>query len=116
VYWDIATSADGVRVTKAATDNLAVFRGIAVEAIADSAYGKVQVHGFCSAAAVYPTSTTAAVAGWPLTPIASQWYMTAGIAAGTGKADGFVYHAEANATVVTTLYAVANKKVLVRAM
>ena len=64
----VATGADGVRVnTCAAQANL--FRGIVSEAIADSAYGKVQVHGYCSYAKVLVADTSIAVtAGYPLMP------------------------------------------------
>jgi hypothetical protein len=113
VCWDVATSADGVRVSKPATDTLSAVRGLAAETIADSAYGKIQVHGYNSYAYVIPTSTTAAVAGWALAPTAAQWYLTAGVAAGDGKS-GFFYHAEAVTTMTTP--AATTKKVLIRAL
>jgi hypothetical protein len=64
----VASGVDGVRVnTCAGKGNL--FRGIVAEAIADSGYGKVQVHGYCSYAKVLVADTSVAVtSGFPLMP------------------------------------------------
>jgi hypothetical protein len=110
--WDISSSVDGVRVSVPATATLSLFRGIVAEAIADSAYGKVQVHGYAAVASVLNHTTQAIAAGDILIPVDSQKYL-ARSAASDGKS-GFVYAAEAFATATTP--AAANKKALVRAL
>ncbi len=99
-------SPDGVQVTAPASGTLSLFRGIVAESILDDAYGKVQVHGYCSSASV--TSHITIAAGNVLIPNTSkQLYYGA---AGTGR-NGYVYACEAQAW--TSLGA---KKVLIRAL
>lgn len=112
VVWDISSSVDGVRVTVPATATLSLFRGIAVETMADSAYGKVQVHGYCSAAYLTNDTSQAVAAGNILIPVNGQSYLDYS-AASDGKS-GFAFAAEAFATATTP--AAANKKVLIRAL
>jgi hypothetical protein len=109
--WDIATP-DGVRISQAASTTLSLFRGICAEAIADSAYGKVQVGGYNSYASVIGLTNATPAAGNCLVPVAAQKYL-AYSAAGDGKS-GFVYLAESIASAVTP--SAAAKKVLVRAL
>lgn len=106
VVWDSGSSVDGVRVTAPASGTLSLFRGIVAEAIADDAYGKVQVHGYCSNAQV--TSHITIAAGNVLIPSTSKTLYYG--AAGTGR-NGYVYACEAQA--FTSLGA---KKVLIRAL
>jgi hypothetical protein len=111
--WDVESgSPDGVKVTVAASATLSLFRGICAEAIADEAYGKVQVGGYNSYAKVTNTTNQAVAAGNILIPVAAAKYLTYS-AAGDGKS-GFVYAAEAVATAATP--ASAAKKVLLRAL
>jgi hypothetical protein len=91
VVWDITASVDGVRVSVPATATLSLFRGILVEALADSAYGKCQVHGYNSAAAVQDTSSTM-VAGDILAPANGVDALI--FNAASDGTTGFVYAAE----------------------
>lgn len=92
VVWDISASVDGVRVTVPITATLSLFRGVLVEALADSGYGKCQVHGYNSAAAVQDTSVTIA-AGNILIPVSGADALTFSTA--SDGLTGFVYAAEA---------------------
>ncbi len=112
--WDIGSSVDGVRVTAAAAATLALFRGVVAEAIADSAYGKVQIHGYCASAQVSCDTSVSIAAGSVLICTADDTVLIYG-AAGTGGLNGFVYAAEDFAANATTP-AAASKKVLIRAL
>lgn len=103
---------DGIRVSKPATANLSLVVGIAVETIADSAYGKFQLYGYRSQALITNDTSVAVAAGDILIPVNAQWYL-ARSAASDGKS-GFLYAGEAFATNATP--AAANKKVWVRAL
>jgi hypothetical protein len=110
--WDISASVDGVRVSVPATATLSLFRGVAGEAVVDSAYGRFQVHGYNANALVTNTTNTAIAAGNILIPVDAVKYL-----ARTGASDGksgFVYAAEAVATAATP--AAAAHKVLIRAL
>jgi len=115
--WDSGASADGVRVTVAAAATLSLFRGIVAEAIANSAYGKVQVHGYCAAAKVSNDITTAQTVGNILLPLAATNALggASGSVAGDGKS-GFVYALETYATATAGAIAATTKKVLIRAL
>ena len=112
IVWDISSSVDGVRVTVPATATLSLFRGVLAETIADSAYGKSQLHGYKAAASVTNDTSTAIAAGDILIPVDGQTYL-ARSAASDGKT-GFVYAAAAVATGATP--AAANVKVLIRGL
>lgn len=105
--WDISASVDGVRVTTPAAATLSLFRGVAGEPIADSGYGRFQIHGYNPATKCEGTADF--VAGDALIPVAGQKYLVFG-AAGNGM-NGLVYAAEAYTTA-----AVALKKTLIRAL
>lgn len=109
--FDIST-ADGVRVSKPATATLSLVVGIAVESIADSAYGKFQLYGYRSQANITNDTSVAVAAGDILIPVNAQWYL-ARSAASDGKS-GFIYAAEAFATAATP--AAANKKTFLRCL
>ncbi len=109
VAWDAGASVDGVRVTHPKTATLSLFRGIVAESIADSAYGKVQVHGYCTTARV--TKAVTITAGDVLIPVNNVFYL-AGTQTRTGK-DGFIYAAESRDSAAT---AEADTKVLIRAL
>ena len=112
VVWDISASVDGVRVTVPATATLSLFRGVLIEALADSAYGKCQVHGYNAAAYVSNSTNTAIAAGDILIPgnaVDGVKYS----AASDGKS-GFIFAAELFATATTP--AESLKKVLIRAL
>ena len=106
------SSPDGVRVSVPATATLSLFVGVVSEAMADSAYGKVQVYGYSSIASVTNHTTQAIAAGDILIP-ADSVKTLARSGASDGKS-GFVYAAESFATATTP--AAAAKKVLIRAL
>jgi len=110
--WDAGASVDGVRVTVPATATLSLFRGLAGEAVADSGYGRFQVHGYLAAASVTNDTSVAIVAGDILIPVDAAKHL-ARSAASDGKT-GFVYAAAAVATATTP--AAASVKVLIRAL
>jgi hypothetical protein len=116
VVWDISASVDGVRVTLAATNTLNLFRGVLVEALADSGYGKCQVHGYNSAGNVKNNTQTNIAAGDILAVTGNAEDFLSFSAAGTSVAAGFVYAAEAYASATATELAEASKKVLIRAL
>jgi hypothetical protein len=110
------TSADGVRVSQPVAAQLDLFRGIVAESILDSAYGKAQVHGYCSYAKVLVVNASVIVtAGYALVPqaagvgliLATNYVSNAGYGFATALADV--------ATGSTTV-AVANSKVFLRAL
>ena len=111
--WDSGASADGVRVTQATATTLSLFRGIVVESLTDSTYGKVQVHGFFTDASVINDTSVPHAAGTVLGCVASQDYLTDIVETGVGT-EGFVYALEAFATATTP--AAAAKNVLIRAL
>lgn len=109
--WDTST-ADGLRVSKPATANLSSLVGIAIDSIADSQYGRVQMYGYKASALITNNTSVAVAAGDILIPVDAQWYL-----ARSGAADGksgFVIAAEAFATATTP--AAANKKVFIRSL
>lgn len=113
--WSL-TSPDGVRVsTPPSTYGPALFRGIAVEAIANSAYGKVQVHGYCAAALCSNNTSVTYTAGSIVAPVGGQVYLNyhadATYVANVGG--GFVVLAEAVAAAAATQ---VNKAVFIRAL
>ncbi len=108
VVWDSA-SPDGVRVTVAAAATLSLFRGIVAEAIVDNAYGKVQVHGYCTTAKV--TKAVTVTAGDVLIPVATALYLI-GTQTRTGT-EGFIFAAESRDSAQTSS---AATKVLIRAL
>ena len=112
VVWDISGSVDGVRVTANASNTLNLFRGILIEALADSAYGKAQIHGYNAAAYITNSTNASITAGDVLIGVAAKDGLEYS-AAGTGIT-GFVYAAAAFVTSSTP--AEVLQKVLIRAV
>ena len=110
--WDITASIDGVRTSKPATATLSSLVGLAVEAIADSSYGKIQTYGYNSSVYVTNDTSQAVAAGNILVPVNAQTYL-AYSAAADGKS-GFVTAGAAVATATTP--AAAQVKVLIRCL
>jgi hypothetical protein len=104
------SSPDGVRITAPTSAQLNLFRGIVAEAIADSAYGKVQVGGYCATAHLAAVTVTSA-AGVTLVPVAGSVNLAVSTGSALGDA-GFVYLAEA----VVTNTAVQTIKTFIRAL
>lgn len=113
VVWDSGASADGVRVTKSAATTLSLFRGIVAESILDSAYGKVQVHGYFADASVINDISVAHAAGTVLKVASAAYYLEDAVETGAGT-EGFVYALEAFTTATTP--SASTKNVLIRAL
>lgn len=110
--WDITSSIDGVRVSKPATATLSLLVGATAEAIADSAYGRVQVYNYASSVYVTNDTSQAVAAGDILIPVNGQNYF-----ARSGASDGKSGFAFAGAAVATaTTPAAAQVKVLLRCL
>ena len=112
VAWESGANADGVRVVAPTTATLSLFRGILAEALADSAYGKCQIHGLATFAKVTNSTQTDVDAGDILIPVNAATYLDR-----SGASDGltgFVY-AAASITTDATPAAAANS-VYVRAL
>lgn len=71
----IVASGDGISVSNAGTTRQWAFAGIAKDAIADSAYGRVQVYGQCSAYVVLSDTGVSGVPGDQLDAVNSQAYL-----------------------------------------
>jgi hypothetical protein len=110
--WSIASTIDGLAVTKPASATLSLLVGIAVTDIANSAYGKIQCYGYKASAYVTNATNQAIAAGDILIPVNGQWYLTYS-SAGDGET-GFIMAAEAFATNATP--GAVNKKVFIRCL
>jgi len=110
--WSIASTIDGLAVSKPASATLSLLVGIAVTDIANSAYGKVQCYGYRASAFVTNDASVAIAAGNILVPVNAQWYLTYS-AAGDGMT-GFIMSAEAVGT--NSAPAAANHKVFIRCL
>lgn len=76
VQWEVASaSVDGVRVRQSDTGNLWAYAGVVDAAIADGAYGLIQVYGYRSGSIVFQTNTSQDT-GQPLVPVAGQNYFS----------------------------------------
>jgi len=116
MVWDVSASVDGVRVSTPATATLSVFRGILADSLNDSAYGRCQIHGYNTYAAVWNGVTTMAPGDIlkPAYNTTAQGLTWSAVADGT---TGFVYIAQTVAYVTqTTLSTTAACKVLIRAL
>lgn len=69
-----SASIDGVRVRDMDTGNLHAFVGVADAAIADGAYGLIQVYGYRSTSILFQTNTSVDT-GVVLIPVAAQDYL-----------------------------------------
>ena len=87
--WEIASaSVDGVKVRDMDTANLYAFAGIADAAIADQAYGLIQIYGYRSTSLVLTTDTSITT-GVALVAVAAQDYL---------QSENTVYTSSANFT------------------
>lgn len=73
--YHVVASGDGIKVSNAGTTRKWAFAGIVKEALADSAYGRAQVHGICSAYMVLADTASAASPGDQLNAVNSQTYL-----------------------------------------
>jgi len=119
VSWDTANATvDGVRVTANTTPTLSAFRGVMAEGLADSQYGRCQVHGYNTYAKVINNYTTAIAVGSVLRPSAlANYAMVLTWGAAADGLSGFVVACDTYATgTVTTQPDSKTMKVLIRAL
>lgn len=100
---------DGIKYIQPTTASLNVVLGVADAAIADSAYGFVQLYGYRATSKLLLTDTSQA-AGAKLSPVNAQDYLSS-IAAGDGR-DGFFVLLESHTTGAGT----TSKKIHIRAL
>lgn len=110
--FDVGTSVNGVRVTKAETTDMQAYAGVADADIANSAYGLVQVYGYRTTVYIY-SSTGSSATGDNLTVVGDKWGLTPATGTGSSKAFGFLCVAVAAST--SSQYHL-NAKAFIRAM
>lgn len=71
----IVASPDGISVSNAGSTRKATFAGILPAALSDSAYGRAQVYGICSAYMVLNSTAVSATPGKQLDAVASADYL-----------------------------------------
>ena len=111
-----SASVDGVRVRDMDTANLYAFVGVVDAAIADGAYGLVQIYGYRSTSVILTTDTSITT-GVALVPVAGQDYF---------QSENTVYTSNANFTrtpifavlleSITTSTGNVSRKIFIRAM
>lgn len=117
VQWETASaSVDGVRVRDMDTGNLWAFAGVVDAAIADGAYGLIQIYGYRSTSSILTTDTSIDT-GVPLKVVAGQDYF---------QTENSVYTSNANMTraplfavlleSITTSTGAVSRKIFIRAM
>jgi len=111
--FDTGASVDGVRVTKASTDDLQAFAGVADADIANNAYGKIQIYGYRSSAYIY-SSAGDSPTGSNLSVVATEWGLTPATTLGTSKAFGFLCEAVSSSAASSQYHLTA--KVFIRAL
>lgn len=111
-FFDITTSADGVRVSMVTAANLASYAGCIDATLANNGYGLVQVYGYRSAGFVYGSGTIES--GNSLIPVDGKWGLMATPCAVTSgfKSIGFMCETVASTVASTT----ANKRIFIRAL
>jgi len=111
--FDTGASVDGVRVTKASTDDLQAFAGVADADIANNGYGKIQIYGYRSSAYIY-SSAGDSPTGANLSVVATEWGLTPATTLGTSKAFGFLCEAVSSSAASSQYHLTA--KVFIRAL
>jgi hypothetical protein len=95
--WDVSATADGVNVSQIGSACLQAYAGVANAAIANGAYGLIQVYGYRSSAYIY-SSTGSSAAGDNLSVVASEWGVTPATTGGAAKTFGFLCEAITGST------------------
>jgi hypothetical protein len=85
-----AASADGVKIAQPVTASLTAVVGIADAAIANGAYGLVQIYGYRSTSRVLMTGTSLTAGLTVLTPVNAQDYLSSGATVPAGYLPAFV--------------------------
>lgn len=113
VVLDTGTNAlDGVNARLAQTATLSLALGIVENDLADQAYGRVQVAGYCDYALVFNDTIQAIAIGDMLVPVNAQAYLArAAVGVGDGKS-GFFISLEAIA--VSTPAVQSTRKIWIR--
>lgn len=111
-----SASVDGVRARDMDTGNLFCFLGVADAAIADGAYGLIQIYGYRSSSIILTTDTSITT-GIPLVPVAGQDYFSSIVSSTTSSANVtlqpvFAVLLES----ITTSTGTVSRKVFLRAM
>lgn len=87
VQWEVAAaSVDGVRVRDMDTANERCFAGVVDAAIADGAYGLIQIYGYRSTSLILTTDTSITT-GVPLVPVAGQDYFSSIVSSTSSNAN-----------------------------
>ena len=85
-----AASVDGVKITQPAAASLTAVVGIVDAAIANGAYGLVQIYGYRSTSIVLQTGTSLTAGLTVLAPVAAQNYLSSGATVPAGYLPSFV--------------------------
>jgi len=88
---------------------------VAETQIADSGYGKVQVHGRFTDASVIGSTDVTLAAGMVLKATAAQNYLELSVETPVGN-EGFVYFADGTSLATATTPAATTKDILLRAL
>lgn len=111
-FFDISTSADGVRVTMCTATALNAYAGCIDANLANNGFGLCQVYGYRSAGFTYGSGTT--TSGENLMPVDGSWALQATASATTSgfKAFGFMCETVGSTAASTS----ANKRIFIRAL
>ena len=85
-----AASLDGVNIAQPAAASLTAVVGVADAAIANGAYGLVQIYGYRSTSRVLTTGTSLTAGLTILAPVAAQDYLSSGATVPAGYLPAFV--------------------------
>ena len=110
--WDTGASANGVRVTQAATNTVGCFAGVADSDIANNAYGLIQVYGYRATTYIYSSTGTSAT-GDVLNLVNAEYGLTPVI--GTELKKSFAFLCESVAGSSSSRYH-TNAKAFIRAL
>ena len=108
-----AASVDGVKVAQPAAGSLTAVVGVVDAAIANGAYGLVQIYGYRSTSRVANLTSASLTPGMILAPTAAADYLTTGSTVPVGYLPGFVL-LESQASTGTS--GTVSKKIFIRAM
>ena len=107
-------SVDGVRVTQPVTASLFATVGVADAAIANGAYGLVQIYGYRSTSRILATGTSLTAGLTLLAPVNAQDYLSSGATVPVGYLPGFVLlESVSSAPGANSTF---SKKIFIRAM
>jgi len=115
VAFEVDAVSDGNSVSICVDAEMSLFAGIADAAMADDAYGLVQVYGY-RASAYGSCASGGNVAGTPLMPVTGQLYLTDTTSSAAGAA-GFKFVSLFEAVAASAAYSTLHQwKVFIRAL